>query len=363
MIPVSGRRALRAASICGALVVFAGGCASGRRAGPPSSPGPSPRPAADASGDPDSAAKPPADGAPSAATPVRPTLDGPGGTVGGAGSGPLDTTFANAPPGAYARVGTKVLSADDVAREFFRTFRRESFAALNRMVVNEIVRQEAARSGMLVPEEWLVREREKAFIELGSQAMAAYGKGADVAKYLETEFKETPASWARRKESDLRDQWLRDRVVRLHGLLRERAEIQLIAVREEALAREIASKLDQGADFAALAATHSIHESAGSGGRLPPVARESLNPALADRAFSLAVGARSGVLSVEDPSGGRQYDILKVLRRWPARAGTYAELSAEIEASLQREPVSRFEFVAWQLAAFSLYNVAVDDSL
>ena len=156
---------------------------------------------------------------------------------------------------------------------------------------------------------------------------------------------------------------MRDRVVRFHGLGRERAEIQLIAVREEALAREIAAKLDQGADFAALAAAHSIHESAGSGGRLPPVARESLNPALADRAFSLAEGARSGVLSVEDPSGGRQFNILKVVRRLPARPESYGALSADIEASLQREPVSRFEFVAWQLAAFSLYNVAVDDSL
>jgi hypothetical protein len=330
-------------------LALAGGCAAPRHAPPPGGS------AAGSTATPNPARAAKALDEPATAEAAAASLEG----GGAAAQSPPAPVVA----GAFARIGEKTLTADDVAREFFRAFRRESFAALNRMVVAEIVRQEAARSGMTPPETWLVRERERSFAELAAQATAAYGKGAEVAKYLETEFKETPAAWARRREAELRDQWLRDRVVRLHGLRHERAEIQLIAVRDETLAREIAAKLDQGADFASLAVAHSTHESAPAGGRLPPVARESLNPALADRAFGLPEGARSGVLSVVDPAGGRQFNILKVVRRHAPRTESYAVLAPEIEASLAREPVSRFEFVAWQLAAFHLYNVAVDDSL
>jgi foldase protein PrsA len=332
---VSAVRGLRV--LAGACVVFAAGCAAPRRQPP------------------DRAADAPRGEAPPARTAAE--------------AAPVAEERPAPPPtlpraeGVFARVGERRFTGDDVAREFFRAFREQAFAALNRMVVNEIVRQEAEKSGMSPPEEWLVREREKAFQQLGAEAVAAYGKGTDVALFLERAFKETPAAWAKRKERDLRDQWLRDRVVRLHGLRRECAEIQLLVVRDEALAREIAGKLDQGADFAALAAAHSVHESAASGGRLPPLARESLNPALADRAFTLPVGTRSGILAVDDGAGGRQFNLLRVVRRLPGRSEGWAGLAAEIEAGLLKEPVSRFEFVAWQLAAFSLYNVAVDDTL
>jgi len=234
---------------------------------------------------------------------------------------------------------------------------------LTRLVVAEIVRREAARAGIVPPEEAIAAEREKAFARLADEATIAYGKDADVARFLKNEMQLTPAEWARRTEEELRERWLRDRVLRYQAMKSERVEIQLLAVRDEALARELASKLDQGADFAALAAAHSVHESAAQGGRLPPVAREALNETLAEKAFALEPGGRTGVLSVDDGKGGRQYDVVKLLRRLPARDEPWPAVAAEIEAGLAKEPVSAFERVAWQLAAFRLYNVTSDDSL
>jgi hypothetical protein len=269
-----------------------------------------------------------------------------------------------------ARVGGHEITAEDFAREVFRanaqvpagTMRQTAFAILNKLVVRQIVEQEAKRVGLAPPESWIAEEKNRALEQVKTQALTSYGARTTPERFLEVELKQTLPAWLRQVEVEARERWLLSRIIRFHAVQSERVELQLIAVDDEKTAREIAAKLDQGADFAQLAMAHSRHPSGRAGGRLPPLARESLNPAVGDRAFALAPGARSNILSVDDGLGHRQFELVKLLRRIPGRSVTWADAAAEIEEGLAKEPVSQEEFIAWNLRLERLYDVWVDDS-
>jgi hypothetical protein len=271
-----------------------------------------------------------------------------------------------------ARVGSHEITAEDLARELFKssapvtpgmTQRQLAFAALNRLVVREIIGQEAQRLGLTVPENYLAAERRRALEDLKVQAMTSYGAGTTPERFVELELKQTLVAYLKVRDAEAAERWLLSRVIRFHGLQSDRVELQLIAVDDEKTAREVAAKLDEGADFAQLAVAHSRHPSAQAGGRLPPLPRESLNPAVADRAFMLAPGARTSILSVEDGLGRRQFELVKLIRRIPGRKVTWPEVATEIEEGLAKEPLGRDEFIAWNLRLERLYTVWVDETL
>jgi hypothetical protein len=271
-----------------------------------------------------------------------------------------------------ARVGQSEITAEELAREMFKgsspmapgtTLRQAAFATLNRLVIREIVGQESKRIGLAPPPEWIASEAKRALEDLKMQALTSYGAGTTPERFLEVEMKQSLAEWQRQRDVEAAERWLLSRIIRFHGIQADRVEIQLIALDDEKTAREVAAKLDQGADFAQLAVTYSRHPSGKAGGRLPPLARESLNPAVGDRAFALEPGARTNILSVDDGLGKRQFELVKLIRRLPGRKVTWAEVAAEVEEGLVKEPVSQDEFIAWNLRLERLYGVWVDDSL
>jgi foldase protein PrsA len=269
-----------------------------------------------------------------------------------------------------ARVGGREITLDDVAREMFRsaaqanlTDRQRALGTLNKLVIREIVEQEKKRLGLEVPADWLAAEKQRAHEDLKLQVATTYGVSTTPERYLQSQLKQSFPDYLARKEAEAAERWVLSRIIRFHGIESDRVELQLIALDDEKTAREVAAKLDQGADFTQLAMTYSKHPSGQSGGRLPPLARESLNPAVADRAFALAPGARSNILSVDDGLGRRQLEIVKLLRRIPGRRVTWAEVAAEVEDGLKKEPVGPDEFVAWSLRLERLYDVWVDEKL
>lgn len=262
-----------------------------------------------------------------------------------------------------ARVGGREITGDELAREVFRTHRQEAFAALNKLVIREIVESEARRIGLSVPEAVLAEEKRRAHDDVRVEAVKRYGSGITPERFIEAELKQSLADYLRRKEQEAAERYLMARIIRFHGIQSDRVEIQLLTLEDEGEAREVAAKLDQGADFAQLAMSHSRHPSAKAGGRLPPLARESLNPTVAERAFALAPGQRTSILSVDDGLGRRQFEIVKLLRRLPGRLVTWPEVAAEVEEGLLREPLTRDEFIAWNLRLERLYGVWVDPDL
>jgi hypothetical protein len=288
-------------------------------------------------------------------------------------AGPSGPRLASSQGGAVvARVGGREITAEDVTREFFRgnqplapgtTMRQAAFATLNKLVIREIIGQESKRLGLSPPPAWIAAEAKRALEDLKVQAITTYGAGTTPEKFLEVEMKQKLPEWQRQRDAEAAERWLLSRIIRYHAIQSDRVEIQLIALDDEKTAREVAARLDQGADFAQLAMAFSRHPSGKSGGRMPPLARESLNPAVADRAFALAPGARTNILSVDDGIGNRQFELVKLVRRIPGRNLSWAEVAAEVEEGLAKEPLGQEEFIAWNLRLERLYGVWIDDTL
>jgi len=262
-----------------------------------------------------------------------------------------------------ARVGGKDITAEDLAREFFKTNRDQAFATLNKLVVRQIVKEEAARLGLKVPDEYLAAEKKRVLEDLNREALKSFGMGATPERYVEVFMKQPLADFLRQREADASERYLVSRVIRYHAIQTDRVELQLITLDDEPTAREVAQKLDQGADFGQLAVGYSKHPSGKSGGHMPPVSRGSLNPAVGDRAFALREGERTSILSVDDGLGRRQFEIVKVVRRLPGRNVPWAQVASEIEEGLKLEPVSQDEFIAWNLGLERLYGVWFDPQL
>jgi parvulin-like peptidyl-prolyl isomerase len=258
-----------------------------------------------------------------------------------------------------ARFGGTEVRASELGKWFFTTHRQEAFASLSKLIGLRVAEAEARRLGLACPPAHLEEARAAILSALNVEAAKAYGFGTPPERYVQLQFKEELEAHLERRLEEERHRWLFSRIIRYHAILADRAELAMIVVRNEGLARELAEKLDQGADFARLAREHSIHESGRNGGVLPPLPREALNPTVAEAAFSLPPGGRSGVLAVADGTGTRQFEIIKVIRIYPGRQAPFADVKDEIERGLTAKGVDVFEWTAWYLRLDRLYNVSI----
>jgi len=112
----------------------------------------------------------------------------------------------------------------------------------------------------------------------------------------------------------------------------ERIEIRQIFVKDRALADQLHSELEAGADFAQLASEHSTTPEAAEGGWLPPFARGEF-PEPFDRAFDLKPGQLSGV--IESPHEG--FHIFRAEARHPAHEPEFGEVRERIALELERD--------------------------
>jgi parvulin-like peptidyl-prolyl isomerase len=262
-----------------------------------------------------------------------------------------------------ARFKDREIRASELGLEVQRHFPDVAAATLTRLIGMHVAVLEAEQAGIRLPDEYLKERATSLQGDLTREAAVAYGAGTRAEDYVERRFRRGLEEHLAVLLEQERYTWLMNRVVRLHTLQTNRAELDVIVVRSRDLALEIAKKLDQGAEFARLATAHSVHSSARRGGRLDPLPREALHPAAASRAFELQPGERTGVLEVKGEGGGTQFEILRLVRHLPARSVTWEEAREEIERALAKQPVSRAEWSAWFLRLEKLYKVSLSGSL
>src|SRR5690606_30914637 len=90
----------------------------------------------------------------------------------------------------------------------------------------------------------------------------------------------------------------------------EEAHAAHILVEDEATAQEIREELDEGADFAALAAEHGTDGTASRGGDLGWFTHERMVPTFADAVFAMEAGTVAG--PVETPFG---WHVIKLFEK------------------------------------------------
>ena len=117
----------------------------------------------------------------------------------------------------------------------------------------------------------------------------------------------------------------------------ERVRIRQIVVEEKAKARRLLEELRKGADFADLAAQHSLAPEASEGGLLPPFAHGEM-PAVFEQAFQLKPGGLSDV--IESPYG---FHLLFLDARFPAREAELEEIRDKLRVELEQERLAELK--------------------
>ena len=102
----------------------------------------------------------------------------------------------------------------------------------------------------------------------------------------------------------------------------EQVRARYIQVDDGALAAEIVSQLQTGADFGELARQYSLERHTGeNGGDLSYFSRNTLLvPEVEAAAFALGVGEMSDIISLPNNDGGSKFYILQVTDKNPQRA-------------------------------------------
>lgn len=265
------------------------------------------------------------------------------------GIGPDELGFPPRDDAVVGTIGDESLYKSQIFDYLLETYPQEVRASVAVMLGNRILAAEVEKHGIRVPPSELAAWMTEHRAALRQRAEADLGPGVPFERWLRLSFGQTVAEYETAARKRERSRRLLARVIRYHGILEDTVELRLISVPDRAQADALRLQLDQGADFAVLAERYSIHATAERGGRMIPLWRPALNPALTTPAFSLPIGEVSSVIPVRDRGNRQRYQIIRVLQRSNGRDVPYAEVRAEIDEGLLTKPLAEEEWYMWQV--------------
>jgi hypothetical protein len=246
---------------------------------------------------------------------------------------------------AVARVDGKPVFAADAYRLLFLSVPDDVEGSVRQLVVDRVAAAEAARLRAAVPPDVVAREYDRMIAAQEKKISEGTRGREDLAAYVKRRYRlEKPAYLAFVKAS-LERSLLLERIVLYELGGHPRVQLRMVRVKDKALADDLHHKLEQGADFAALARQNSEDASARDGGVYPPLPSDLGSP-LFERTDALKSGELSAVEELSTPDGPR-YRIVQVLARLPAESGDYAQRAAAIEQTLDGRALSPLELEAW----------------
>lgn len=280
--------------------------------------------------------------------------------AGGANSNAEPIVVANPEPVAKtstASVPVAYVSGNAVDVREFLTFwthtdSRAARSLLENLVDGHVAMLEATRMGIRMEPE-VVRAAVATQLAEMEQNLAERAPELTLDEFLRYQEDRDPARFKELLSIDIGRTMLLSRVARTWILAQEHAMVRVMIVSEEAKNALIQAELDAGRDFADLAKEHSIPGPGPQGGELFPVVRNdrTLLPSLA---FQTEPGQVAG--PVEEGGG---YFWLKVEAHPEPLRGTWSQIRAAVEASLEERPLSRDEYVQWKIAMERSYEIDV----
>lgn len=160
-------------------------------------------------------------------------------------------------------------------------------------------------------------------------------------------------------DENFRRQLLLELIVTYDLVVQERVEVQHILVETQEQAKEVLDKLAMKAEFARLAQDESLDMRSGqNGGKIEPFVM-GMGPygSEFDRvAFSLAPGEVSQPLA--DPRRG--VHVIRCIAKTPARQAAWADVRAEVWASVMQSPPTEDDIAHWIVRTKELAKDKVD---
>jgi hypothetical protein len=252
-------------------------------------------------------------------------------------------------------VGDIPLRRSDVFRVLDLAAPARSAEVIRQMVLTTAAHLDARREGLDVPAALLAREVEAALAEQRARFALEVDESLPLEDYLRLRHGMSPEQHRAEVRRMVLASLLLERAVRLDELRSGYDAVQVAVVEDEAVAREMAGQLAQGASFAVLAKKHSVHPSAARGGDLPPVPPDADAPLLAGQQ-GLAPGA---VLGPEPLLAGekRLWRLLRLVEHVPATAAPWPELRERVEADLLARPLAAEELAVFEARIMDRYRV------
>ena len=273
------------------------------------------------------------------------------------GVGPEFLRFPVGGDQVVGQVGDEELRKSQVFDYMLKTFPDKVRAAIAVMISNRVLAAECEKHSITVAESEVSSWYAGHSRMLRDQARAEMGGDDKFEEWMKLRFGQTSREYEKVARDRERAKRLLSRLVRYHEILEDRVRFRIISVVDRDLSRRLRKMLDEGADFATLAKSYSIHPSAEQGGLMHPVWRLALNPALDAAAFGLPVGAISPVVEARDDRGRARYQIVRVVERKKGRAVRYAEVEDEIASGLLERPLSQDEWLMWQVKVERLASI------
>ena len=242
----------------------------------------------------------------------------------------------------------------DVRSFLARTWIRSNEASreiLDRLVVERIALLEAERQEIAVSQTRVDERLEEVWKALGD-SLERQGRGVSIAEHLRRELGVDSEYYRRQLRRESIAQLIAERVVRLWALGRERCEVTIVELSDQAGVDAFNAGLAAGRDFDSLAKElHRYKEKEPLGAKLKLIRNE--NAELSRLAFNTPVGQVAGPLKADE---GRQL-MLRVEKRLPPQTGEWKDLGPGIEKGLVDEPMNDLEFVQWRAEMAKSYSV------
>jgi len=252
-------------------------------------------------------------------------------------------------------VGDEEIRRSDVFREMDLARPDLGEEVVRTQVLSIMARLYARDHGIDAPADKLEELLGSNIAEQRARFALSAGEMVTLDEYLRVRHGLTPEVHEREMRQRVLSVMLLERSVRYDQLTAGSEELQVILVDEEALARDIREKIDQGASFSVLAGRHSIHESKASGGLLPPVPPDFDVPLLDGRG-AIAEGEVLGPAPIT-LDGIDRWRLLRVVQRQAPRAVGWNEARDEVELSLLERQVHPDELAFFEERMIDRYRV------
>ena len=264
---------------------------------------------------------------------------------------PEDSAVSRPAPSALniARVAGRDVPASELLELWLFRESPKVRAYLEELVLSRLVLAESHRLEIQL-DPALLEERVEAASRALERRVEDTEPGLAVDDFIRQRLGLDPERYRARLVREVEIDLLAERCVRAWLLESERANVRVIVMEDRAKVDEVLAKLEAGEDFSALAGAYSIEESAGDGGRVPPVVRS--NVALSRLAFTTPLGQYGGPVF----EGGR-YLFLQVDERPAPMEGGWSAIGEAVEASLDGREIEDPEYWQWKTAMLDRYSV------
>lgn len=253
-----------------------------------------------------------------------------------------------------AKVGNMDITKDELYDTLVKYYGAQT---LDSMITDKIVELESKKANITVTDEEVQDELNKVIASYGGQqvfeaqlAQSGYTMDAmksEIKNYLNTVKLIEPRIQITDEEISTYFEENKDKLGQP-----EQVEASHILVDDEATAKDVKKQLDEGGDFAALAAEYSTDTTTkGDGGKLGYFGRGEMVDEFENTAFGMAVN------QISDPvKTSYGYHIIKVTGKKEAKEATLEESKAEIQEAIKSEKLDP-EFSAWLSEKQTEYNI------